>query len=604
MDSEIKLSVLITFCNQKEFIKDALDSVINQKTDFEYEVLIGLDGEDAESEKIIKSYMSIYDNLKLFKCNNSTLNTINIEKASNNRVNLIKNAIGEYFCILDGDDFYTDKNRFQKLVDILDSNQEIIGCAHSLSLYNNKTKEFTEHKLLKTEYTLDANKYINKRLHLSSNVFIFRNIFYGRLPDDFPSNFFNDSTLTYYMLKYGKIHYIPHSMLAYRTNIKSIYNSESKLHKKIIELIAAEINHKILSSYEELLCKKNSVLLLKCLKFINKQHSNDCNLISDFAKKNNCYFSYNILNFNNLNIKEKVNFFKNIFNYVLKKQYICKFKNADLLYFNDISNFGDCLNLYIIQRLLNRNVKKAHKSKANLSAIGSILESFLLKKIHLILMPSPKPVNIWGSGFIEAPNLRHHPSQKFFRHLNILALRGELTKQRCERILQKSLDDIALGDPGLLANKLIDTTNIKKKHKVGIILHYADSNIQNINNIDIEDYKIIDITQNPLKILREIAKCEVIFSSAMHGLIAADALGIPNQWIQLSNNVYGKNYKFFDYYSVYDINNPQPIDLRISKINNNTVEALLRNYHEKISPKKTEAIQKNLLESFKNYKES
>lgn len=113
--NKIKLSVLVTFCNQKEFIKDALDSVFKQKTSFEYEVLVGLDGEDPESEKIIKEYP-----VKLFKCDNFKLDIIPIEKASNNRINILKHAKGEYFCILDEDDFYADNSRFQTPVDILD----------------------------------------------------------------------------------------------------------------------------------------------------------------------------------------------------------------------------------------------------------------------------------------------------------------------------------------------------------------------------------------------------------------------------------------------------------------------------------------------------
>ena len=112
----MKLSVLVTFCNQKEYIKDAIESIINQKTNFDYEILVGLDGQDTESEKILNSYIENHPNIKLFKCDNSKLKTINIEKASNNRINLIKQASGEYFCLLAGDDFYIDNTRFQKLI--------------------------------------------------------------------------------------------------------------------------------------------------------------------------------------------------------------------------------------------------------------------------------------------------------------------------------------------------------------------------------------------------------------------------------------------------------------------------------------------------------
>ena len=40
----MKLSVLVTFCNQKEYIKDALDSIVNQKTNFDYEIFEEITG--------------------------------------------------------------------------------------------------------------------------------------------------------------------------------------------------------------------------------------------------------------------------------------------------------------------------------------------------------------------------------------------------------------------------------------------------------------------------------------------------------------------------------------------------------------------------------
>ena len=106
--SDIKLSVLVTFCNQKEFIKDAIESCLMQEYNFPIEILIGLDGECFESERILNEYVEKHDFIKLFKVDNSKLDTINIEKASRNRLNLLLHAQGEYICFLDGDDFYID----------------------------------------------------------------------------------------------------------------------------------------------------------------------------------------------------------------------------------------------------------------------------------------------------------------------------------------------------------------------------------------------------------------------------------------------------------------------------------------------------------------
>ncbi len=130
----VKLSCCVTFCRQKDYIVDALESIVNQQTNFEFEVLVGLDGYCPESEKIINSYVEAYPRVSLYQCDHSKLQSISIEKASRNRVNLLKHSKGEYFCLLDGDDYYTDMSRFQVLTDLLDSRPELVGCAHAYTV--------------------------------------------------------------------------------------------------------------------------------------------------------------------------------------------------------------------------------------------------------------------------------------------------------------------------------------------------------------------------------------------------------------------------------------------------------------------------------------
>jgi hypothetical protein len=58
---------------------------------------------------------------------------------------------------------------------------------------------------------------------------------------------------------------------------------------------------------------------------------------------------------------------------------------------------------------------------------------------------------------------------------------------------------------------------------------------------------VIPVTIDPLESLRMIAGCEFIASSSLHGLIAADALGIPNWRLSFSAGITGGDYKFRDY---------------------------------------------------------
>jgi hypothetical protein len=74
---------------------------------------------------------------------------------------------------------------------------------------------------------------------------------------------------------------------------------------------------------------------------------------------------------------------------------------------------------------------------------------------------------------------------------------------------------------------------------------------------------LLDLRNDPIKVLKQIAECETIISSSLHGLIAADALDIPNKRIKLSNHGHNfdVDFKFDDYYSIFDCENPEYIDL-------------------------------------------
>jgi len=63
--------------------------------------------------------------------------------------------------------------------------------------------------------------------------------------------------------------------------------------------------------------------------------------------------------------------------------------------------------------------------------------------------------------------------------------------------------------------------------------------------------RIIDVAWTPQEVAREIAACDAVISSSLHGLIFSDALGVPNAHIRLSDRLTGGMYKFHDYYSAY-----------------------------------------------------
>ena len=103
----MKVSVCMISYNQAAYIKQALESVFMQKHEFEWEVILGDDASNDGTSEIIKEYADKYDNFHpVFRNENIG--------AMNNFIDVIGRARGEYICILEGDDYWSDEEKIKK----------------------------------------------------------------------------------------------------------------------------------------------------------------------------------------------------------------------------------------------------------------------------------------------------------------------------------------------------------------------------------------------------------------------------------------------------------------------------------------------------------
>ena len=217
-------------------------------------------------------------------------------------------------------------------------------------------------------------------------------------------------------------------------------------------------------------------------------------------------------------------------------------------------NFGDAVNPILIERVFDCPCVRGTKEKSSLIAIGSILQRFGTNNPFIGVMKHIHPtLHVFSSGFISDEHYKY-----FKRNVVIHAVRGYYTKAKCEKILGKQLD-IPVGDAGLLLSYLLEKKPVKK-YALGIIPHVSDQDNPIFKQLaEIPHSTIIDLSAEPLNVLNHIAQCECVVSTALHGLIASDSLGIPNKWLEVSKNVAGNGYKFKDYYSAFDIQNVEPL---------------------------------------------
>lgn len=108
------------------------------------------------------------------------------------------------------------------------------------------------------------------------------------------------------------------------------------------------------------------------------------------------------------------------------------------------------------------------------------------------------------------------------------------------------------GDPALLMPRFYRPQDVVKKYVVGVIPHYIDKG-EAVKLVPASsEFKIIDIESDIETFVDELLACEVVVSSSLHGIIAADAYGVPRVWMKVSDRIKGEGFKFRDYFSTTD----------------------------------------------------
>jgi len=261
-------------------------------------------------------------------------------------------------------------------------------------------------------------------------------------------------------------------------------------------------------------------------------------------------------------------------------------KNESLLlkYWDFENNWGDKVNPYLVEKITNKKVLSSNSvfnilQKPELLGIGSIIVGDLSNYV------------IWGSGVIsEETTLLKKPKQ-------ILALRGHKTLKKIKEI---GGNCEVFGDPVLLFPEFFPNQNIEKKYRYGIVPHFKDKTsigIQKIQNLQSSEIKIIDIQSGIEEFVMDILSCENILSSSLHGLILAEAYGIPTCRLVFSEKLLGGDFKFYDYYSGVGIKTMETAYIYddISDLNNIFAKCSIKDLNFKQNDLKN-----SLIEYFKN----
>jgi glycosyltransferase involved in cell wall biosynthesis len=122
MPAHPKVSVAVATYNHEAFIAQAVESVLMQRTNFAYELIIGEDCSTDETRRIVMRYQQQHpDKIRLLLQPRNTRGLGNFE-------DVYEACRGDYVAELEGDDYWLDPQKLQLQVDMLDANPAAFIC--------------------------------------------------------------------------------------------------------------------------------------------------------------------------------------------------------------------------------------------------------------------------------------------------------------------------------------------------------------------------------------------------------------------------------------------------------------------------------------------
>lgn len=175
------MSVCVQTYQHANYIKQCLDGILMQETNFPFEILLGEDASIDETREICLEYAQKHPNrIRLFLHHRE--NNIAINGKPTGRFNFLYNlynARGKYIALCEGDDYWTDPLKLQKQVDFLEENEEYTICFTRFLTKKEITNSFSED--LNSQYFVDNTKLISfdfnkfvKGWHLGTPTLVFR----------------------------------------------------------------------------------------------------------------------------------------------------------------------------------------------------------------------------------------------------------------------------------------------------------------------------------------------------------------------------------------------------------------------------------------------
>ena len=211
--------IVVVFCtsfNHGKYIKQTLDSIMKQKTDYSFKIVVHDDASTDNSQEIIREYAKRFPEtiIPILQKENQFSKGVNVYNEQ-----LEELMQGKYIAYCECDDYWTDENKLQKQIDYMENHPNCSMCVHNTKKVNESGNDLDilfnnvgEDKDYCAEDVILAGG--GGLFHTSS--YLYRTELKAIMPDCFMMKKVADYPMAIYMSTKGYIHYMKETMSAYR----------------------------------------------------------------------------------------------------------------------------------------------------------------------------------------------------------------------------------------------------------------------------------------------------------------------------------------------------------------------------------------------------
>lgn len=215
------------------------------------------------------------------------------------------------------------------------------------------------------------------------------------------------------------------------------------------------------------------------------------------------------------------------------------------------SNFGDQIGPWLVQEIAGKRIINTRYSTQDhgrmLATVGSV--------IQMLPTSATTAADIWGTGIMRDPSSEELEGLKKLTDVAVHAVRGKLTRNVLIEQLGWDVPEV-YGDPALLCPRFF-TPEIDPSPRANVAfvphfkhIEYHFANAAEFQNSLGDRAHVVDVHADLRDVITQIASSKVCVSSSLHGIIIAQAYGVPWVWLYTPDkNIGGGRFKFDDFFS-------------------------------------------------------